>query len=134
MYRNLLILAGYVGNDPELRTTGGGVKVVNLRLATGYSYKDRKTGEQAQHTTWHNLVFYDWLADIAMGYAKGDNIYAEGMLLSREWTPNDGHKRTVMELRVERTAKLERVTQDSQPGEDDAPPADGEPGDGKWPA
>ena len=41
---NKVILVGNLGADPEVRTTQSGSKVVNLRLATSESWRDKSSG------------------------------------------------------------------------------------------
>ncbi len=71
--------------------------VANVRMAEGYRYTDRNN-ETQEHTNWHNLVFYGELADIAVSYEKGENIFVEGTLQTRKFTPKDGSTRTIHEI------------------------------------
>ena len=71
--------------------------MANVRLAEGYRYLDRNQ-ESQEHTNWHSLVFYGDLANIAAMYEKGDNIFVEGTLQTRQFTPKDGSVRTVYEV------------------------------------
>ena len=66
-----------------------------LQKAEGYRYTDRNNQTQ-EHTNWHSLVFYGELADIASAFDKGDNIFVEGTLQTRQFTPKDGSQRTVI--------------------------------------
>jgi single-strand DNA-binding protein len=71
--------------------------VANARLAEGYKFKDRN-GEIQEHTNWHSVVFYGDLSDIAVTFDKGDNIFVEGTLQTRKFTPRDGSQRIVYEV------------------------------------
>jgi len=104
MQMNRIELAGYLGSDPQTRYLGSGTKVATVRLAESYRFTTRDQKEQ-EHTNWHNLVFYGPLADIAEGYKKGDNVFVEGTMQVRQYTPVDGHRRTHYEV-IARTTHL----------------------------
>ena len=104
MQMNRIELAGYLGSDPQTRYLGSGTKVATVRLAESYRFTTRDQKEQ-EHTNWHNLVFYGPLADIAEGYKKGDNVFLEGTMQVRQYTPVDGHRRTHYEV-IARTTHL----------------------------
>ena len=104
MQMNRIELAGYLGSDPQTRCLGSGTKVATVRLAESYRFTTRDQKEQ-EHTNWHNLVFYGPLADIAEGYKKGDNVFVEGTMQVRQYTPVDGHRRTHYEV-IARTTHL----------------------------
>jgi len=78
---NKVILVGSLGKDPELRHMPSGSAVCNISLATSESWKDKTTGEKAEKTEWHQVVFFNRLAEIAGEYLKkGSQIYVEGSL------------------------------------------------------
>lgn len=97
MQKNRIELAGYLADKPQVRYMPSGTPVANVRMAEGYRYTDRNNQGQ-EHTNWHNLVFYGDLADIAVTYEKGENIFVEGTLQTRKFTPKDGSPRTVYEI------------------------------------
>ncbi len=97
MQKNRIELAGYLGGKPSVRYLPSGTPVANVRMAEGYRYTDRNNQTQ-EHTNWHSLVFYGDLADIAAMFEKGDNIFVEGTLQTRQFTPKDGSQRTVYEV------------------------------------
>jgi single-strand DNA-binding protein len=97
MQKNRIELAGYLGGKVSVRYLPSGTPVANVRMAEGYRYTDRNNQPQ-EHTNWHSLVFYGDLAEIAAGFDKGDNIFVEGTLQTRQFTPKDGSTRTVHEV------------------------------------
>ena len=97
MQKNRIELAGNLGGKPVVRYLPSGTPVANARMAEGYRYTDRNNQTQ-EHTNWHSLVFYGDLADIAATFEKGDNIFVEGTLQTRQFTPKDGSQRTVFEI------------------------------------
>ena len=67
---NKVILIGNLGKDPEVRYMPSGGAVANVTLATTESWKDKTTGEKKENTEWHNVVFFNRLAEIAGEYLK----------------------------------------------------------------
>ena len=97
MQKNRIELAGYLATKPEARFLPSGTKVANARLKESYRFTG-SDGKQQTHTNWHSLVFYGEVADVALFYDKDDNIYVEGSLQQRKFTPADGVTRTVYEV------------------------------------
>jgi len=97
---NRVILLGNLGADPEVRRTGDGRPIVNMRLATSETWRDKGTGERKERTTWHTVViFNEGLAGIAEKYLKkGSRAYVEGSLITRKWTDKDGQDRYSTEV------------------------------------
>jgi single-strand DNA-binding protein len=97
---NKVILIGNLGQDPELRYTGGGTAVCNMRLATNESYKDAE-GNLVDKTEWHNVVAWARLAEICGEYLKkGSQVYFEGSLQTRQWEDKEGQSRYTTEVKV----------------------------------
>ena len=115
MQKNEVELAGYLAAKPTLRGLPSGTKVANARMAEGYRYTDRQTKTQREHTNWHNLVFYGIVADIAATYDKGDNVFVEGTIQTRQFTPKDGSPRTVYEVIVKTCHVVERPRTKHEP-------------------
>ena len=91
---NTSTVLGRVGNDVILRYTQSGQAVTNLSLATN---ERRKDGPEV--TTWHRVVLWGKLAELAERYVrKGEAVYVEGPLSSRLWTDKDGETHSRLEL------------------------------------
>lgn len=104
---NKVILIGNLGQDPELRYTGSGTAVCNMRLATNESYKDRD-GQLVEKTEWHNVVAWARLAEICGEYLKkGAQVYFEGSLQTRSWEDRDGNTRYTTEVKVREMMMLD---------------------------
>lgn len=101
---NKVILVGNLGKDPEVRRLGSGDPVVNLRLATSESWRDKATGERKERTEWHSVViFNENLARIAEQYLKkGSKVYIEGQLQTRKWQDQSGQDRYSTEVVLQR--------------------------------
>lgn len=97
---NKVILVGNLGADPEVRRTQDGRPIVNLRIATSDTWRDRQTGERRDKTEWHRVViFNENLAKTAEQYLrKGSKVYLEGALQTREWEDQQGQKRYSTEV------------------------------------
>ena len=96
---NKVMLIGNLGADPEVRYTGSGSAVANVRLATAEAWRDRESGEQQERTEWHRVVFFSRLAEIVSEYLrKGSQIYVEGRLQTRKWQDRDGNDRYTTEI------------------------------------
>ena len=89
---NKVILVGNLGADPEVRQLPSGEPVVNLRVATSESWRDKNSGERKEKTEWHRVViFNEGLCKVAEQYLKkGAKVYIEGQLQTRKWTDKDG--------------------------------------------
>lgn len=96
---NKVILIGNLGKDPETRFFPSGGSVANITVATSEGWKDKQTGEQKERTEWHNVVFYNRLAEIVGQYLKkGSKIYIEGSLRTRKWQDKTGVDRYTTEI------------------------------------
>ena len=98
--KNKVQLIGHLGNAPEIKNTESGKKLAKFSVATNESYRNAK-GEKVTETTWHNLVAWGKVADIAEKYLiKGTEVAIEGKLISRSYTAKDGNKKYVAEVQV----------------------------------
>jgi len=97
---NKVILVGNLGADPEVRQTQDGRPIVNLRVATSDSWRDKATGERREKTEWHRVViFNEGLCRIAEQYLKkGSKVYLEGSLQTRKWQDQSGQDRYSTEV------------------------------------
>ena len=97
---NKVILVGNLGRDPETRRLNSGDPVVNLRIATTESWRDRQSGERRERTEWHSVViFNENLCKVAEQYLrKGAKVYIEGSLQTRDWEDQSGQKRYTTEV------------------------------------
>jgi single-strand DNA-binding protein len=97
---NKVILVGNLGADPEVRRTQDGRPIVNLRVATSDTWRDKATGERRERTEWHRVViFSEGLAKVAEQYLKkGSKVYLEGSLQTRKWQDKDGQDRYATEV------------------------------------
>lgn len=102
MNLNKVIIAGRVGQDPEISYFGNNNEKcsVKLSIATNESWKDKATGEKVEKTEWHNIVMYGKIAETVDTYVKkGSQIYLEGKLQTKSWDDKEtGKKRYKTEI------------------------------------
>ena len=95
---NKVTLVGNLGRDAEIRNTGGGTTIANLRLATTDRRK-AQDGTWQDHTEWHAVVAFGKTAEVMEKYGKkGKMLYVEGRIQTREYTDKDGNKRWSTEI------------------------------------
>lgn len=96
--KNLVILVGRLGKDPELRYTNDGRGIANFSIATSEEWKDKATGEKKEKTEWHRIVIFGKLGEVCAQYLnKGRQVYIEGKLQTRSWD-QDGVTRYMTEI------------------------------------
>ena len=108
---NKVILVGNLGQDPDSRFTPQGTAVTNLSIATNESWKDQN-GELQERTEWHRVVMYGRMAETAVEYMKkGQMVYVEGRLNTREWEDQNQVKRKTTEIRCDNFTMLSKKPQ-----------------------
>lgn len=95
---NKAMIIGNLTRDPELRQTTNGQAVCSFGVATNRNWKDAN-GEKQEQTEFHNVVAWGRLAEIIAQYLKkGNKIFIEGRLQTRDWEGQDGVKRYRTEI------------------------------------
>jgi single-strand DNA-binding protein len=95
---NRVMIIGNMTRDPEVRNTPTGRAVASFSVATNRVWTDAN-GQKQKQAEFHNVVFWAKLAEIAGQYLKkGQKVYVEGRLQTREWTGQDGIKRYRTEI------------------------------------
>ena len=95
---NKVVLVGHLGGDPETRFTPSGAAVANFNLATNESWRD-SNGELQDKTEWHRCVMFGKSAEMSGELLKkGQLVYLEGKLQTRNWEDKDGVKRYTTEV------------------------------------
>ena len=98
--KNKVQLIGNVGNAVEIKNTESGKKLARFSIATNESYRNTK-GERVTETTWHSLVAWGKVAELAEKLLqKGTEVVIEGKLTNRSYTDKDGNKKQVCEVLV----------------------------------
>lgn len=98
---NKVLLIGYLGDDVKMHYFDGGNCIGRFPLATNETYINKTTGEKINTTEWHNLVVRNKAAEICEKHlSKGDKIYVEGRIKSRQWQAEDGITKYTTEVQV----------------------------------
>ena len=98
--KNKVQLIGNLGAQPEIKSTDSGKKFARFNIATNENYRNTQ-GEKVTETTWHNMVAWGKVADIAEKYLqKGTEVVIEGKLISRSYNDKTGAKKYVTEVQV----------------------------------
>lgn len=124
---NRVLLLGFLGKDPELRSTQSGTSVCNFSLATNERWKDRN-GETHERVEWSRIIAWGKTGEAAAKYLKkGSQTFIEGRLQTREWEDKEGNKRQTTEVIADRVVFLGGGKgEGGQRREDPPPPSDEE--------
>lgn len=88
---NVVVITGNLTKDPDLRSTGGGTSVCEMRVAVNSRRKDGSTGEWVDKPNYFNVVVFGAQGDNCANYlSKGRPVAVEGRLDWREWEAKDG--------------------------------------------
>ncbi len=103
---NTVTLLGNLGREPDMRRTAGDKPVTKIAVATSDSWKDKTSGQAKERTEWHQVIFFDRLAEVANEYLhKGSKVYIEGQLRTRKWkdktTGEDKYTTEIIARRLE---------------------------------
>lgn len=120
MSDNVITLAGNLTRDPELRFIAAGRAQTSFGIAVGRRYQ--VNGEWKEQTSFFNVVTWGGLAEnVAASLTKGMRVVISGRLEQREYTPDGGEKRTIIEVVADEvgpslkwaTAQVERTQRDN---------------------
>lgn len=102
---NKVILMGNMVEKPELKQTPSGVAVCNFRIAVNRRYA--KEGQQ--DVGFISIVAWRQAAEYVGRYGdKGRNILVCGSLQQRNWTDDNGNKRSVLEVQADEVSFTDR--------------------------
>ncbi len=88
---NVVVITGNLTRDPELRHTGGGTAICELRVAVNSRRKDGQSGEWVDKPNYFDVVVWGAQGENCANYlAKGRPVAVEGRLDWREWEAKDG--------------------------------------------
>ena len=108
MTLNRMTAIGNLGADPEMRYTPNGDPVTTFSIAVSRSYNTRD-GERREETEWFRVVAWRQLAELCNQYlSKGQKVYVDGRLQTRQWEARDGTTRTTVEIVAQNVVFLSR--------------------------
>ena len=123
MSLNKCMIIGNLGRDPEMRYTPSGQAVTQFTVATNRNFRDAQ-GEWQSETEWFRVVVWGQQAErTAERLRKGNKVYVEGRIQTRQWEDQTGNKRYTTELVANQVSSLERRErdEDAQFGGEDRP-------------
>lgn len=95
---NKVMIIGHLGRDPEMRFTPSGRPVTTFSVAVSRTWNS-SNGERRSKTEWFKVVAWGNLAEICKKFlTKGQQVYVEGRLETRQWEDKDGQKRTSVDV------------------------------------
>ena len=118
---NKCFLAGNITNQPELRSTPGGMAILEFGLAVNERRRNQQTGEWEERPNFFNLKLFANRAEaLSRILTKGMHVSIEGRLHWDSWEDKDtGQKRSKVEVIVD---EIELMTR-RQDGPQGAPQA-----------
>jgi len=96
------MLIGNLTRDPNLRYTPNGTAVASFGIATNRSWTPADGGDKQERVDFHNIVAWSKLAEICGQLLhKGDKVYVEGRIQTRDWKTESGEVRKVTEIIID---------------------------------
>lgn len=107
---NNVIVAGNLTKDPVFRETSNKTPVVNFSIAANRRYKD-SSNQWQEDVCYVGIVAWNKLADSCRNrLKKGSAVLIDGELQSRSWKTDDGHNRTIVEIKAKRIQFLNKFS------------------------
>lgn len=93
------MLIGHLGDNIKMHYFENGNCIGRFPLATNDVFFNKTTGEKISTTEWHNIVLRNKAAEICEKHlTKGDRIYIEGRIRTRQWQSDDGSLKSTVEI------------------------------------
>lgn len=110
---NRVVLIGRLTRDPESKYTQSGVPVASFGIAVDRPTRNAETGER--EADFINITAWRKTAEFVTQYlSKGRLVAVEGRLQIRQYTAQDGSRRTAAEVVADNVQGLDRP-KDGQP-------------------
>ncbi|NML96092.1 single-stranded DNA-binding protein [Novosphingobium olei] len=107
--KNSVTLAGFVGSNPEVRSTQGGASITSLSVATTRRFKDGEGNRQSE-TEWHRITCFNGVGkSVAEHVTKGALVMVTGRIHYTRWTDKNGQFRYGCEIIAEEVDFLGRA-------------------------
>ena len=111
---NTVIVAGNLTNNPTFGETNDKTPVVNFHLASNRRFRDNK-GQVKEDVCFVGVVAWDSLARSCKGMlVKGSSVVISGELQSRKWKSDDGHNRTIVEIKARKIQFLDKFNNEKK--------------------
>lgn len=118
---NKVMLIGHLGDEVKMHYFEGGNCIGRFPVATNETYTNKQTGERITTTEWHNVVVRNKLAELCEKFlSKGDRVYVEGRIKTRQWE-QEGNKRYTTEIQAQEMTFLNTKKELNNPGGFESP-------------
>lgn len=105
---NYVIVAGNLTKDPIFRQTTNNTPVVNFSIASNRKYKD-SSNQWQEDVCYVGIVAWNKLAESCRErLKKGSAVLVDGELQSRSWKSDEGHNRSIVEIKARRIQFLNK--------------------------
>lgn len=116
---NHVVVAGNLTKDPIFRETSNKTPVVNFSIAANRRYKD-SSNQWQEDVCYVGIVAWNKLADSCRErLKKGSAVLIDGELQSRSWRTDDGHNRTIVEIKAKRIQFLNKFSKNNSDSDDE---------------
>ncbi|MFH1861166.1 MAG: single-stranded DNA-binding protein [bacterium] len=103
---SIVVLAGNLTKDPELRHIPSGQSVVHFAVAVNHEYTTQ-AGEKKKEVSFIPVVVWGKQAESCNKYlSKGSPVLIEGRIQQRSWVSPSGEKRSILEVIANRVQFL----------------------------
>ena len=105
---NYVIVAGNLTKDPIFRQTTNNTPVANFSIASNRKYRD-SSNQWQEDVCYVGVVAWNKLAESCRErLKKGSAVLVDGELQSRSWKSDDGHNRSIVEIKARRIQFLNK--------------------------
>ena len=112
----IVILAGNLGSDPEVRFSASGIKITTFNVASN----NKRQGKD--ETTWYKVVIFGDHMDKMISYLKkGSAVIVNGSLNLNKWTDKEGREQTTPEITAD-SLKFSPFGRPAEPGQSQSAP------------
>lgn len=109
---NTVQIIGKLGQDVDYRELQNGGKLAKVSVATSEYYRNSKSGERVQETTWHNVVAWGHTAEyLTQNFSKGSDILCRGKLVNNNYKDKNGNMVYRTDIKVE---EVQQISQGSK--------------------
>lgn len=107
---NNVQIIGLLGQDVDYRELDNGSKLAKVSVATNEYYRNAKTGDKVQETTWHNIIAWGTTAEyLTQNFAKGSQVLCRGRLVNNNYKDKSGNMVYRTEIKVDEVRAIAKM-------------------------
>lgn len=115
---NSVNITGNICADPQLKATASGTDVLNFRIASNYSVKNKQTGEWEDRANFVSITVMGARAEpLSRLLGKGDKVAVSGSLRYHSWESDDGTKHSMLEVMGDNVILMSKKNHSQTPQE-----------------